>query len=67
MAYVERPLRAITIRSHSDACVRKGRLSLRRLAGENVVILTQNASVHNKRRTNLVLVVATILVASASF
>lgn len=40
MAYVERVLRAITIRSHSDARVREGRLSPRRgLAGENVIVL----------------------------
>ena len=42
MAYVERALKATTIRNHSDARIRKGRLSPRsELAGENVIILTQ--------------------------
>ena len=64
MAYVERVLRAITIRNHSDASVRKGGLSPRsELAGENVIVLTQNSTVRNKRRAHLVLVVARILVA----
>jgi hypothetical protein len=55
---------AITIRTR----IRKGRLSPRSaLAGENVIVLTQNSSVRNKRRTHLVLVVARISVAQANF
>ena len=51
---------AITIRTR----IGKGRLSPRSaLAGENVIVLTQNSSVRNKRRVHLVLVAARILVA----